>query len=101
MSAAASTPWHVGFFDVLTVVPLQYEPTKDISVYNICAADGQHLAYVRGTAADKSIAMTMAAAPELLAMLKDLVDLEGPQPGNSAWGDRALALIAKVESGAA
>ena len=38
---------------------------------------------------------------ELLVLLKDLVDLEGPQPGNSAWGDRALALIAKIEGGAA
>jgi hypothetical protein len=38
---------------------------------------------------------------ELLAMLKDLVDLEGPQPGNSAWGDRALDLISKIEGGAA
>ena len=42
-----------------------------------------------------------AAAPDLFYMLKDLVDLEGPQPGNNAWGKRALALIARIEGGAA
>jgi len=41
------------------------------------------------------------AAPAMLAMLKDLIDLEGPQPGNSAWGYRVLALIADIEKGAA
>ena len=51
----------------------------------------------RSTPETRANARLIAAAPELLAMLKDLVDLEGPQPGNSAWGDRALALIAKVE----
>ena len=46
-------------------------------------------------------ARLITASPDLLQMLKDLVDLEGPQPGNSAWGTRALALIAKIEGGAA
>jgi DICT domain-containing protein len=66
------TPWHVGFFDVLKIVPPQYTPVTDIDVYTICAADGQHLAYVRGTAADKSIAMKMAVSPELLMTLQEL-----------------------------
>ena len=33
----------------------------------------------------------------LLALVKELVDIEGPQPGTAAWGDKATALIAKCE----
>ena len=33
----------------------------------------------------------------LLALVKELVDIEGPQPGAAAWGDKATALIAKCE----
>ena len=35
-----------------------------------------------------------AAAPDLLALLQELVDMEGPLPGTSEWGDRARAAIA-------
>ena len=31
----------------------------------------------------------------LLSMVKELVDIEGPQPGTAAWADRAMALIDK------
>lgn len=37
-----------------------------------------------------------AANADLLDLLKDLVDLEGPQPGNSAWAVRVNAAIAKA-----
>ena len=33
----------------------------------------------------------------LLSMVKELVDIEGPQPGDAAWGGRAISLIAKCE----
>ena len=33
----------------------------------------------------------------LLALIKELVDIEGPQPDTSAWGDKAISLIAKCE----
>lgn len=33
----------------------------------------------------------------LLSLVKELVDIEGPQPGTAAWGDKATALIAKCE----
>lgn len=33
----------------------------------------------------------------LLTLTKELVDIEGPQPGTSAWGDKAISLIAKCE----
>ena len=38
----------------------------------------------------------IAAAPDMLALLIELVDMEGPQPGTSAWGDKARAVIAKA-----
>jgi len=37
-----------------------------------------------------------AAAPEMLTLLQELIDMEGPQPGTAAWGDKARALIAKA-----
>lgn len=33
----------------------------------------------------------------LLAILVELVDIEGPQPGTAEWGDKAMALITMVE----
>ena len=33
----------------------------------------------------------------LLDLVKELVDIEGPQPGTAEWGDKAMALITKVE----
>ena len=41
-------------------------------------------------------ARLIAAAPDLLALLVELVDIEGPMPGTSAWGDKARAAIAKA-----
>ena len=41
-------------------------------------------------------ALVMAAAPEMLALLRNLIDIEGPQPGNSEWGDKARAVIAQA-----
>lgn len=42
-------------------------------------------------------ARLIAESPAMLALLKDLVDMEGPMPGTSAWGDKVLALIARIE----
>lgn len=33
----------------------------------------------------------------LLSLVKELVDIEGPQPGTAAWGDKAIAIIARCE----
>lgn len=33
----------------------------------------------------------------LLDLVKELIDIEGPQPGTAEWGDKAMALITKVE----
>ena len=42
-------------------------------------------------------ARLIAAAPDLLALLKELVDIEGPQPGHVEWFGRVQAAIAKAE----
>ena len=36
----------------------------------------------------------------LLAILVELVDIEGPQPGTAEWADKAMALIDKCEGNA-
>lgn len=33
----------------------------------------------------------------LLSLFKELVDIEGPQPGTAEWSDKAMALISMVE----
>ena len=33
----------------------------------------------------------------LLDLVKELVDIEGPQPGTAEWSDKAMALISKCE----
>lgn len=45
-------------------------------------------------------ARLIVAAPDLLALLQELVDIEGPQPGDAQWGDKALAVIAKATGAA-
>jgi len=41
----------------------------------------------------------IAAAPDLLALLEELVDIEGPQPGHVEWYGRVVAAIAKAKGG--
>lgn len=40
------------------------------------------------------------AAPDLLALLEELIDIEGPQPGHVMWARKVQAAIAKVKGGA-
>lgn len=41
-------------------------------------------------------ARLIAAAPEMLSLLQELIDIEGPQPGTSAWAEKVRATIAKA-----
>ena len=43
-----------------------------------------------------SNARLIAAAPELLALLQELIDIEGPQPGTSEWANKVHAAIANA-----
>ncbi len=38
----------------------------------------------------------MATAPELLSLLQELIDIEGPQPGHIEWARKVQAAIAKA-----
>lgn len=41
-------------------------------------------------------ARLIAAAPDMLALLKELIDIEGPQPGHVMWARKVQAVIAKA-----
>lgn len=38
----------------------------------------------------------IAAAPDMLALLQELIDIEGPQPGTAAWAGKVHAIIIKA-----
>lgn len=42
-------------------------------------------------------ARLFAAAPDMLALLRELIDIEGPQPGTAAWAEKVRAVIARAE----
>lgn len=42
-------------------------------------------------------ARLIAAAPEMFALLQELIDIEGPQPGHVVWANKVKALLAKVQ----
>lgn len=64
------------------------------SICSIQSAD--HIA--DGISADEAAANArlIAAAPDLLALLRELIDIEGPQPGTSDWANKVHAAIAKA-----
>ena len=35
---------------------------------------------------------------DMVALLKELLDIEGPQPGTSVWADKVFAVLEKVET---
>lgn len=41
-------------------------------------------------------ARLIAAAPDLLSLLIELTDIEGPLPGNAAWAQKVKAAVAKA-----
>lgn len=43
-----------------------------------------------------SNAKLIAAAPDMLALLAELIDIEGPQPGHIEWANKVKAVIAKA-----
>ena len=61
-----------------------------------CFSDIRRLGEAANSEAQAN-ARLIAVAPELLALLKELVDIEGPQPGTSAWADKVLAVLEKVK----
>lgn len=43
-----------------------------------------------------SNAKLIAAAPDLLALLQELIDIEGPQPGHIDWANKVKSAIEKA-----
>ena len=41
-------------------------------------------------------ARLIASAPKLLALLEELIDIEGPQPGTAEWARKVQAAIAEA-----
>jgi hypothetical protein len=68
--------------------------------FSICNEHGWALADVQPADEDgiegEFNASLIATAPDLLAVLQELIDIEGPQPGTVAWADKARAAIAKA-----
>lgn len=96
MNAAKHTPgpWRVG---------RRGSVVADVAVPEMNGSDavdyyGGHM--VAESVVDKN-APVIAAAPELLQLVQELIDMEGPQPGTAAWADKARALVAKVTGSAA
>lgn len=42
-------------------------------------------------------ALLIAAAPKMLAALRELIDIEGPKPATAAWASKVRRLIGKAE----
>ena len=60
--------------------------------WNVVASDGDNVA----VGCLKADAMLFAAAPKLLALLIELIDIEGPQPGTATWANKVEAAIVKA-----
>lgn len=84
-------PWRLGKCggSVVADVPIQD---------GICGSDcveyyGGHLIAESVT---PSNAKLIAAAPDLLALLQELIDIEGPQPGHIMWANKVKVAIEKA-----
>lgn len=81
--------------------PWQVEPghmqTATLQYWQV--TDGQdaiccnQFCYAGGSEAN---ARLIAAAPTMLALLQELIDIEGPQPGTAEWARKVRAVIAKA-----
>jgi hypothetical protein len=52
--------------------------------------------YFPTKAESQANARLIAVAPELLALMTELIDIEGPQPGHIEWANKVKAAIAKA-----
>jgi hypothetical protein len=54
------------------------------------------VASINGYEDPEANAKLIAAAPDLLELLQELVDIEGPQPGHVMWANKVKAAIEKA-----
>lgn len=89
MSAAHTQgPWRSGRGCVVADHPVPEMNGSDAVEYY-----GGHL--IAESIAPQNIPV-ISAAPEMLALLQELVDIEGAQPGTQVWAEKVLAAIAKA-----
>lgn len=72
-----------------------------IAILEVCETQDrgrhQHFASIaRHWPEAEANARLIAAAPELLGLLQELIDIEGPQPGTAGWADKARAAIQRA-----
>lgn len=84
-------PWRVGKCGMSIVA--DYPIEGGVRGTNDVEAEGGHL--VAETVAKVNV-LLLIAAPEMLSLLQELIDIEGPQPGTSAWAKKVQDLIAKA-----
>lgn len=88
MSAHTQGPWRAGRGCVVADHPVPEMGGSDAVDYY-----GGHL--IAESIAPQNIPL-ISTAPEMLALLQELVDIEGAQPGNQVWAEKVLAAIAKA-----
>lgn len=93
MSAHTQGPWRAGRGCVVADHPVPEMNGSDAVEYY-----GGHL--IAESIAPQNIPV-ISAAPEMLALLQELVDIEGAQPGTQAWAEKVLAVIDKATGSAA
>jgi hypothetical protein len=89
---AQITPWH-------------FSSTHSGQAYDIGAADGANIALVYGPKDGgpedfKDNARVMTVAWDMLGLLQELIDIEGPQPGTAHWATKVRAIIVKATGAA-
>lgn len=102
MSAHTPGPWNVGAIanDLMAGKPggrfhgIDSENHGALAVVVTQMEDD----YPPGSSCERLMANArlIAAAPELLAALQELLDIEGPQPGTSEWAMKASAAVSKA-----
>lgn len=61
------------------------------------AADSYHVATISAGMNDQAeYARLFAEAPALVQLLRELIDIEGPQPGNAEWHRKVVVALDRV-----
>lgn len=86
-----------------TAAPWAVDGNKALGAYAVYAADWVKIcefepgSNVPPRHERDANARLIAAAPDLLALLEELIDIEGPLPGNAEWAKKVSAAIAKAK----
>ena len=46
-------------------------------------------------------ARAIAEVPAMVMALRELIDIEGPQPGTASWANKVLAILSRIDGGVA